>query len=108
MTNQVSGRVVVDHCSYRNRSEFEDSYTSTAESVPYIRSDNYGSDREAYHVGCQCQTCASHPNQVRPGRFRGFDGLLADKDSPPDDETFYLVCSHRVFAFVLKDRTWGM
>lgn len=106
---QVSGRVVVDPLSYFNRSDFETSdIESDDSSSPTIRDGNHGGDRESYSAGCQCQSCASHSDNVRRGKFVGFNGVWPRSNTPPDDKTFFLLCSFRTFAFVLKRRTWGM
>lgn len=106
---QVSGRVVVDPLSYFNRSDFETSdIDSDDSSSPSIRDGNHGGDRESYSTGCQCQSCARHSENVRRGKFVGFNGLWPKSDPPPDDKIFFMLCSSKTFAFVLKRRTWGM
>jgi SpoVK/Ycf46/Vps4 family AAA+-type ATPase len=46
-------------------------------------------------------------NQDSDGPYRGFEDLDPTKDSPPESDLFYLVCSKTMPGFILGDRRWG-
>ena len=103
--------MVVDPRSYFGRYDFETSNRGTAEECPTIMDDgSENDDDQKFEVsttaGCQCYSCASH-GKVRHDKFEGFSRLDPDVNEPPDDETFFFLCDQRVFAFILKSRTWG-
>ena len=109
---QLQGRVVVDPASYSVRYDFENSNRGTSLACPSIADDGAESDdgKEAgvsEQTGCQCSSCVSNPSKARRDRFEGFSVLYPDEDEPPDNDLFYYLCDHRVFAFMLKSRTWG-
>ena len=59
-------------------------------------------------IGCECESCkaeASNGNH-RAVKFAGYDDVRP-KDRTIDDETFFLLCSRRIPAFLLQDRSWG-
>jgi len=103
---QVLGRVVVDTLSYFNRYAFEALQRSTNDDCPDVKTDSYNGDQGSCLVGCQCPSCAGHSDIIRRSRFGGYNGLDPEEDSPPEDDTFFFLCSCRIFGFVLRSRTW--
>ncbi|KAF4464761.1 TOB3 (member of AAA-ATPase family) [Fusarium albosuccineum] len=57
---------------------------------------------------CGCQAClADRSSQKDNSPYVGFEDLDPNKDSPPDSDLFYLVCSNTIPGFILGDRRWG-
>ncbi|KAJ6442905.1 ATPase [Purpureocillium lavendulum] len=57
---------------------------------------------------CGCRACAqSRSREGVASPYRGFEGLRPNKDSPPDNDLFYLICSKAIPGFVLGTRRWG-
>ena len=99
--------MVVDTRAYYGRSGFESSRRGTNQDVPSIEGPDEEEARGSKSTGCQCPSCAVNPNKVRRGRFEGFHYLDPEEEGPPEDELFFFLCAQRVFAFMLKSRTWG-
>ncbi|KAM5378032.1 hypothetical protein ACJZ2D_004643 [Fusarium nematophilum] len=57
---------------------------------------------------CGCRACMSdRSSQDEQSPYYGFEDLNPTKDSPPDSDLFYLVCSNTIPGFILGDRRWG-
>ncbi|SPJ75016.1 related to TOB3 (member of AAA-ATPase family) [Fusarium torulosum] len=57
---------------------------------------------------CGCDACMEdHSGRNTKSPYRGFEDLDPTRDSPPDNEIFYLLCSKTMPGFVLGDRRWG-
>lgn len=100
--------MVIDPLAYFGRFAFEYSDRGTKQDGPLIEDpDEEQEAGDSNATGCQCPSCAANPSQVRHDRFQGFHSLYPDEDEPPKDELFFFLCAQRVFAFILKSRTWG-
>ncbi|GKU20292.1 unnamed protein product [Fusarium langsethiae] len=57
---------------------------------------------------CGCDACMDDRSSEDPdGPYTGFEDLDPTKDSPPESDLFYLVCSKTMPGFILGDRRWG-
>lgn len=56
---------------------------------------------------CGCPACQTNRPAQRDSIFVGFEDLDPTKDTPPDNELFYIVCSKTIPGFILGDRRWG-
>lgn len=101
--------MVIDPAGYFSRYNFEISDRGTKAIRPPIGDDDDDEEEAGATIsaGCQCQSCADNPRKTQRNRFEGFHDIYPDEDKPPDDDTFFLLCDQRVFAFILKSRTWG-
>ena len=63
-------------------------------------------DPAQQNPGCPCPNCAGNTSlQRRKGRFAGYYQSYPDQQ-PPNEDEYFLLCSHRTFAFDLAARKW--
>lgn len=57
---------------------------------------------------CGCHTCQENRSrETNRSPYVGFEDLDPNKDTPPESDLFYLVCSNTIPGFILGERRWG-
>ncbi|KAJ9152151.1 ATPase family AAA domain-containing protein 3B [Pleurostoma richardsiae] len=56
---------------------------------------------------CSCKPCSKQGDREETGEFAGFEDLNPNKDTPPKNDVYFLVCSNDIPAFILGERRWG-
>ncbi|MCJ1306786.1 hypothetical protein MMC25_000429 [Agyrium rufum] len=110
---KITGRQVVDPLSYYAQYVWTDSTPiimrrPSLDGAEYTDSDYgaQGGQGVSGSSGCECPTCASLTNRKRLGKYQWFHKIDPKKQQPPDDPDFYLLCSSRVFVYLLRERQW--
>ncbi|KAI9774037.1 MAG: hypothetical protein M1839_001922 [Geoglossum umbratile] len=94
---QIEGKVMVD---------FESFYARDAGEDDKYPKPSLGDFDGGTTPSCYCESCLSKLREVKKSPFAGYDKIdPKEKQELTNDQ--YLLCSGRVFGFVLQTRSWG-
>ncbi|TAQ90526.1 hypothetical protein B7494_g1089 [Chlorociboria aeruginascens] len=99
---QIDGRIVVDFDTFYSQRPGDRPYLVAAW-VPEESED--GDETATGTSGCECEICASKTDKSRQALYQDYDGV-STKKKPPNEDNFFFLCSRRVPAFILSDRSW--
>jgi hypothetical protein len=94
---QIEGKIMVD---------FESFYARDAGEDDKYPKPSLGDFDGGTIPGCYCEICLSKLREVKKSPFAGYD-KIDPKEKQELTNNQYLLCSGRVFGFVLQTRSWG-